>query len=84
MLVFEIRRLPLRGQSITRPALALTDGPCQFRARIGFAGFSGIAPQETLFGCMRGFRSILRNLRKSRDWLVEQKGFEPSTPTLRT
>ena len=32
----------------------------------------------------RGFRAILRNERKLEDWMVEQKGFEPSTPTLRT
>jgi hypothetical protein len=32
----------------------------QFRARIGFAGFSGIAPQETLSGCMRERESHAR------------------------
>jgi hypothetical protein len=30
---------------------------CQFRARIGFAGFLGIAPQETLSGSMRDHKS---------------------------
>jgi len=29
----------------------------------------------------RRFRAILRDARKTRDWMVEQSGFEPSTPT---
>jgi hypothetical protein len=49
------RRLPLWGKS---SACHLPyRWTCQFRARIGFAGFLGTAPQETLSGSMRDRKS---------------------------
>ena len=46
---------PKRGKLFrSRPPHRRT---CQFRARIGFAGFLGIAPQETLSGSMRHRKS---------------------------
>jgi hypothetical protein len=49
------RRLPLWGKS-SRCRLPY-QWTCQFRAWIGFAGFLGIAPQETLSGSMHDRKS---------------------------
>src|SRR3984893_18486627 len=46
---------------------------CQFRARIGFAGFLGIAPQETLSGSMRDRKS------RAHAWIMS---YSPKCPEI--
>jgi hypothetical protein len=68
------------------------DGPRQIAPREEFADLgescrkrrSPCPPPIANRAHTRALRAILCDVRKSRDWMVEQKGFEPSTPALRT
>ena len=66
-------------------------GPQQNRARITFAVFPLSAPPGAALRVhalianrahTRAFPAILRDVRKLRDWMVEQKGFELAAPMI--
>jgi hypothetical protein len=66
----------------------LTDGPAKIAPGEDSPDFADYRRQRRSPGPSvsanrtrtRGFRAILRNLPKAKDWLVEQSGFEPATP----
>ena len=72
--------------------MAMIRGPTQIAPREKSARFSELQKKSCSLGQRsianrahtRTFRSILCDVRRPGDWRVEQKGFEPSTPTLRT